>query len=610
MIKAITNRKADENTIYWLYRYGTPSQQVKEVKSESAFVKASRELDAFLGRTTPYYNTIVEQIARSFEAFVFDELKKKNITNTYLVHSVNNENYALFNPFPAGEERKNINKAWKKLIEVMKEEGMFTSSEDDGARYDMMPETAVDSQNRKLSKGQQEYFKDSKIRDREGNLLRVYHATDSEFTIFDKGRFGSNGGASYGKGFYFATYEDLTSDYGENIGEYYLNIKNPFNYYSVDKEYIVNMLEKSGYDYDKEFVESFDFDRLYDVDLIDNFIDEILKGKSGYAEFSKMVQNAGFDGIEAGEEIIAFEPNQIKRVDNLNPTEDDDTRYDLIPTMKDGFYSQLENVIINKMQKQAKTSDIMNLIQKNGVKQDEIAWTGVDDFLASRDTVTKEELLQYIRANQIEIEEVIQEDNKRAIQEELDQHIFELESQVIGFNMDLDEILEKYGLPTLLHTNIYEENQLYDKILRSELIKIDEDGDIVTPNGVFSEYSFTEDMKRYIRIQDKREEVQSEIDDYYNGEGLYEEEEDFLTTKFSRFSTQFGGVDENYREILYRLPNAKGAEPYYKEEHWDDISNIFAHTRLRDYEDDGGAKVLFVEEIQSDMHQEGRKERI
>ena len=187
-----------------------------------------------------------------------------------------------------------------------------------------------DNQGRTLSKGQQEYFKDSKVRDVNGNLLTVYHATDSEFTVFDKGKIGSgNGGASFGQGFYFATYEDLASDYGGTIGKYYLNIKRPFDYYSTDKEYIVDMLEKSGYDYDKDFVNSYDFDELYDGDFMEDFLWEALKGKNPYSELSKMLQNAGFDGIEAGSEIVAFEPEQIKNVDNTNPTTDPDIRYSL-----------------------------------------------------------------------------------------------------------------------------------------------------------------------------------------------------------------------------------------------------------------------------------------
>ena len=42
-----------------------------------------------------------------------------------------------------------------------------------------------DSVGNQLSEGQQEYFKDSKVRDNDGRLLVLYHQTDGDFTIFD-----------------------------------------------------------------------------------------------------------------------------------------------------------------------------------------------------------------------------------------------------------------------------------------------------------------------------------------------------------------------------------------------------------------------------------------
>ena len=44
----------------------------------------------------------------------------------------------------------------------------------------------------------------------------------------------------------------------------------------------------------------------------------------------------------------------------------------------------------------------------------------------------------------------------------------------------------------------------------------------------------------------------------------------------------------------------------YTSSHWDE-KNVLAHTRLQDFTDADGKKVLMVEEIQSDWHQEGRK---
>lgn len=55
-------------------------------------------------------------------------------------------------------------------------------SEKDDIRYQYAD---VDSEGNKLSEGQQEFFKDSKVRDKKGNLLVLYHGTNSHFTVFN-----------------------------------------------------------------------------------------------------------------------------------------------------------------------------------------------------------------------------------------------------------------------------------------------------------------------------------------------------------------------------------------------------------------------------------------
>jgi hypothetical protein len=91
------------------------------------------------------------------------------------------------------------------------------------------PELPADSLGYNLSKMQQDYFDNSVVRDDLGNLLRVYHGTQSlkPFSFFDitKSRSGL-----YGRGFYFSDELWVSAQYVDErnlIEEYYLNIKNP-----------------------------------------------------------------------------------------------------------------------------------------------------------------------------------------------------------------------------------------------------------------------------------------------------------------------------------------------------------------------------------------------
>jgi hypothetical protein len=78
-------------------------------------------------------------------------------------------------------------------------------------------------------------------------------------------------------------------------------------------------------------------------------------------------------------------------------------------------------------------------------------------------------------------------------------------------------------------------------------------------------------------------------------------DEDMNDTKYSQYSLPGG---QNYREVLLTLPKKDGTQ--YKSPHWNQ-KNVLAHIRINDRVDADGKRVLFVEEIQSDWGQEGKK---
>ena len=175
----------------------------------------------------------------------------------------------------------------------------------------------TDNQGRQLSKQQQEYFKDSKVRDENGKLLEVYHGTEANvgipkeywFNTFDIDRTGANGSV-LGDGFYFTDNLEHAQRYAHSKGNVYttyLNITNPF--------------EKSRTQTFKEAVEEinpdFDISRLF-LPNSSRFDGKRLR--------EYLIEN-GYDGVFLEGTYVAFEPNQIKNVDNLNPTENEDIRY-------------------------------------------------------------------------------------------------------------------------------------------------------------------------------------------------------------------------------------------------------------------------------------------
>lgn len=148
----------------------------------------------------------------------------------------------------------------------------------------------IDSDGNKLTQQQAEYFKKSKVRDEDGNLLKVYHGTTENFTVFDKPKGRSNMDI---QGMFFSPWEIDAKGYGSNVNAYYINITNPAS-------------ERMGYMALRKFQDQ----------------------NNAGVKAREYLENLGYDGVNNGdEEYIAFNSNQIKLADNLTPTENEDVRF-------------------------------------------------------------------------------------------------------------------------------------------------------------------------------------------------------------------------------------------------------------------------------------------
>jgi hypothetical protein len=248
-----------------------------------------------------------------------------------------------------------------------------------------------------------------------------------------------------------------------------------------------------------------------------------------------------------------------------------------------GFYSELSKQVEKATMKQAPSgawkSYIKALTQK-GVKADEIEWTGVNDFLDLKDgKVSKDEILKFLDGNGVQINEVTLGSPKA----------------------DVEKVSAKIG-----HLG-YE----------AYLDPIDGTAYFIDPDGEIAYYD------------DLPDHIQKMVDDTgvsVSGPAKYE---NYVLP---------GG--ENYREVLLTLPGRNGwlgengetgegkifntrdeaiafaglngevseseSKDGYRSSHWDQ-KNVLAHIRMNDRTDSEGKRVLFVEEVQSDWGQDGKK---
>ena len=232
----------------------------------------------------------------------------------------------------------------------------------------------------------------------------------------------------------------------------------------------------------------------------------------------------------------------------------------------DTFYSNAEFAVNNIKQEKATPEQWLKMIEKNGgLKAGEDKWLGLSDWLKASDkkTLTKEEVLDYINANKIQIEEVEYGEYKGV----------DVESLQVEFEELKNKFAQKYPDPQD-HTYFAwsEMNSRYGKDFKSAF-DLDEDGNIIVVNEDVARtllgYSFP--------INDTRLE--------YTTNGL-----------------------ANKREIALVVPTI---EPWNAEDniHFGDAGEgrAVAWVRFGETTDADGKRVLVIDEIQSKRHQDGRE---
>jgi hypothetical protein len=149
----------------------------------------------------------------------------------------------------------------------------------------------------------------SKIVDKNGEPLAVFHGTNADFEVFDKRKIGSNTGRlDLGQGFYFSSKESGSLDgaanwYGEKLGSYYLSMEKPFIVPEDDGELGRMLLELDN-----------DITTKQGEKISDRVAQnmQILLRDIHYSTLTNLLKNNGFDGVISGHEYVTFDPTQIK----------------------------------------------------------------------------------------------------------------------------------------------------------------------------------------------------------------------------------------------------------------------------------------------------------
>lgn len=584
---------------------------VKAIK-KTGVLKRSESIDKT--RTKDYWSTDIEMAARSFEAYIIYKAGQKDASNDYLANVVGEDAWNASRdeskdnstyPYPTEKEMsEKIAPAFDKLFDVLETKDtdkgavMFSLSSD----YEPSKTISKNAANEIIGKIVADLNTQAKKLGLPENSAVIFENISDVKNVPNLEKASQDGGVV--EGFYYKNliYIAMTAkDYISTLNHeavHYLKAAGAFTQAEWD-----TLLEKAP-----KWREKYNIQKNYgDLNLTESKLDEeaiahalqdysnqgiLTRIRNKIIKYFNMVKNvvtgkgfnyktpeALFDDIMSGEiGRRRFDPE-----------------YDVEPmfsrkTVADGLQSTLVKAAENLKQAKGTGQQMLGILKNtDGVKEEEISWTGLDDFLVSKPTVSKQEIVDYLDQNQVRIEEVTLGDNRK-------------EQYAITDNGDFFE--DGYSTREEAENRRDELEQELDKTLYVEATEGTDSltGETVTGNTKFSQYTLPggENYREVLLTLPARDESKARM-------VFIEEDESYTVydTEGKIYSTDLT-EQEAKDELLGLGVNIDQVKSNFNSSHYDQ-PNILAHVRLNDRTDADGKKVLFVEEIQSDWHQAGRK---
>lgn len=447
------------------------------------------------------------------------------------------------------------------------------------------------------------WFGDSKVVDKDGKPLVVYHGS------IEKGlkRFDPRKAVEVEGGIFFSSNPDVAEQYtferayGDiisdeptgDVSEVYLRIENPLVWQTKPGQKIVDAIEMGRA---IEAAKSSGHDGVI-VRSIDDSI-----GMTG----------------DVGDTYIVFEPTQIKSATgNSGAFDPKDPRIRFSPKVEKSpvFFSALERAVDGvKFDKAPPGQWLATIKNMTGVKAEEIKTSGIDKWLGLQTRpLTKAEVIDQLQVNAVQIEEVVRgagrseahlqatRDLHAAIKagapdEELDR-LSEIKNV-----FDRKEAGEpKFGTYRLPGGENYRE-LLVILPPRADTKKITSGNDIRSKADQYVALGFSPDaVKAAADFVDDA----AKLAPGANAAAALTMQDRLISGGFGYTAAQKEAGD--VLRSLVEGERKRAQDGTFKSQHWDE-KNVLAHIRFDERTGPNGEKILHIAEIQSDWHQQGRRE--
>lgn len=246
------------------------------------------------------------------------------------------------------------------------------------------------------------------------------------------------------------------------------------------------------------------------------------------------------------------------------------------------FYSALAKAVADSKTAKAPAAQWLATLKKApGVKAEELEWTGLEEWLGilgsdavpswlqdrvdAKGNISRDAILDYLEGGGVQLEETML--GGEGVNPESRFASPTVERALAGARTREDAIMQ-----------LENDGAAYALLSQRDSLK-DEDGELF------------EDWAEIV------------VDDVWR---------DASAAEGAEGPAQYGtyklpGADETYREFLIRVPRLRGESFQSAERHFDGYDDVIGHARFTTRTDAEGAKVLFLEEVQSTHHEEGRE---
>lgn len=234
-----------------------------------------------------------------------------------------------------------------------------------------------------------------------------------------------------------------------------------------------------------------------------------------------------------------------------------------------GLFSRATEEAAKIPQAKGTPTQMRAALLKQGVKPDELKWTGFDDWIKDKQSVTRDEVADFLRRNQVRVEETR-----------------------LGGGNRLDAIArDMYGQG---YTSLTEQ-QAANVNNAARRGRVAEDA----PPTKFEQYTFPGgENYRELLLKQPSQQRRDYAFEWFDPATQRSSSQTFYDEASARAAAPEGSIISR-REVAETNPD-------YRSSHWSE-PNVLAHLRLKDRTDPQGRRILHVEEIQSDWAQEGRK---